>query len=222
MSRILVVEDDLEIAGPLIRSLQGAGYSVALVGDGKAAVDRVKNTKPDLIILDLGLPTMDGLDVCRSIRAYSMDTPILILTARSSELDLVVGLDAGADDYLTKPFRTSELLARIRALQRRTSGGEVTELIGDSIRLDTEARVCWVSEVEVPLTSTEYVLLELLMRNAGRVVSRQQILRDVWNTDWSGSTKNLDMHVSALRRKLGDAGHHVATVRGLGFRFDRS
>jgi len=222
MSRILVVEDDLEIAGPLIRSLQGAGYSVALVGDGKAAVDKVKNTKPDLIILDLGLPTMDGLDVCRSIRAYSMDTPILILTARSSELDLVVGLDAGADDYLTKPFRTSELLARIRALQRRTSGGEVTELIGDSIRLDTEARVCWVSEVEVPLTSTEYVLLELLMRNAGRVVSRQQILRDVWNTDWSGSTKNLDMHVSALRRKLGDAGHHVATVRGLGFRFDRS
>jgi DNA-binding response OmpR family regulator len=222
MSRILVVEDDLEIAGPLIRSLQGAGYSVALVGDGKAAVDKVKNTKPDLIILDLGLPTMDGLDVCRSIRAYSMDTPILILTARSSELDLVVGLDAGADDYLTKPFRTSELLARIRALQRRTSGGEVTELIGDSIRLDTEARVCWVSEVEVPLTSTEYVLLELLMRNAGRVVSRQQILRDVWNTDWSGSTKNLDMHVSALRRKLVDAGHHVATVRGLGFRFDRS
>jgi len=222
MSRILVVEDDLEIAGPLIRSLQGAGYSVALVGDGKAAVDKVKNTKPDLIILDLGLPTMDGLDVCRSIRAYSMDNPILILTARSSELDLVVGLDAGADDYLTKPFRTSELLARIRALQRRTSGGEVTELIGDSIRLDTEARVCWVSEVEVLLTSTEYVLLEMLMRNAGRVVSRQQILRDVWNTDWSGSTKNLDMHVSALRRKLGDAGHHVATVRGLGFRFDRS
>jgi len=222
MSRILVVEDDLEIAGSLIRSLQGAGYSVALVGDGKAAVDKVKNTKPDLIILDLGLPTMDGLDVCRSIRAYSMDTPILILTARSSELDLVVGLDAGADDYLTKPFRTSELLARIRALQRRTSGREVTELIGDSIRLDTEARVCWVIEVEVPLTSTEYVLLELLMRNAGRVVSRQQILRDVWNTDWSGSTKNLDMHVSALRRKLGDAGHHVATVRGLGFRFDRS
>ncbi len=222
MSRILVVEDDLEIAGPLIRSLQGAGYSVALVGDGKVAVDKVKNTKPDLIILDLGLPTMDGLDVCRSIRAYSMDTPILILTARSSELDLVVGLDAGADDYLTKPFRTSELLARIRALQRRTSGGEVIELIGDSIRLDTEARVCWVSEVEVPLTSTEYVLLELLMRNAGRVVSRQQILRDVWNTDWSGSTKNLDMHVSALRRKLGDARHHVATVRGLGFRFDRS
>lgn len=222
MSRILVVEDDLEIAGPLIRSLQGAGYSVALVGDGKVAVDKVKNTKPDLIILDLGLPTMDGLDVCRSIRAYSMDTPILILTARSSELDLVVGLDAGADDYLTKPFRTSELLARIRALQRRTSGGEVIELIGDSIRLDTEARVCWVSEVEVPLTSTEYVLLELLMRNAGRVVSRQQILRDVWNTDWSGSTKNLDMHISALRRKLGDAGHHVATVRGLGFRFDRS
>jgi DNA-binding response OmpR family regulator len=222
MSRILVVEDDLEIAGPLIRSLQGAGYSVALVGDGKVAVDKVKNTKPDLIILDLGLPTMDGLDVCRSIRAYSMDTPILILTARASELDLVVGLDAGADDYLTKPFRTSELLARIRALQRRTSGGEVIELIGDSIRLDTEARVCWVSEVEVPLTSTEYVLLELLMRNAGRVVSRQQILRDVWNTDWSGSTKNLDMHISALRRKLGDAGHHVATVRGLGFRFDRS
>jgi DNA-binding response OmpR family regulator len=222
MTRILVVEDDLEIASPLVRSLQSDGYSVALVGDGKAAVDKVKNSKPDLIVLDLGLPSMDGLDVCRAIRAYSIDTPILILTARSSELDLVVGLDAGADDYITKPFRTSELLARIRALLRRTNGGEVTELIGDSIRLDTEARACWVSDVEVSLTSTEYVLLELLMRNSGRVISRQQILRDVWNTDWSGSSKNLDMHVSALRRKLGDSGHHVATVRGLGFRFDRS
>jgi DNA-binding response OmpR family regulator len=221
MARILIVEDDLEIAGPLVRTLQGGGYSVALVGDGKAALDKVKTTKPDLIVLDLGLPTMDGLDVCRAIRAHSLEMPILILTARTSELDLVVGLDAGADDYVMKPFRSSELLARIRALLRRTGDGEQAELIGDSIRLDTEARVCTVNDEEVALTATEYEMLELLMRNSGRVVSRQQILRDVWNTDWSGSTKNLDMHVSALRRKLGDAGHHVATIRGLGFRFDR-
>lgn len=221
MARILIVEDDLEIAGPLVRTLQGGGYSVALVGDGKAALDKVKSTKPDLIVLDLGLPTMDGLDVCRAIRAHSLEMPILILTARTSELDLVIGLDAGADDYVMKPFRSSELLARVRALLRRTGEGEQSELIGDSIRLDTEARVCTVNDEEISLTATEYEMLELLMRNSGRVVSRQQILRDVWNTDWSGSTKNLDMHVSALRRKLGDAGHHVATIRGLGFRFDR-
>lgn len=221
MTRILVAEDDLEIAGPLVRTLQAEGYSVALVSDGLSALEKAKSTKPDLIVLDLGLPNMDGLDVCRSLRAQKLDMPILILTARTSELDLVVGLDAGADDYIMKPFRSSELLARLRALVRRVEGHDVKELIGNGILLNTEARTCNCNEIEVSLTSTEYQLLELLMRNSGRVVSRQQILRDVWNTEWSGSTKNLDMHVSALRRKLEEEGENISTVRGLGFRFDR-
>jgi DNA-binding response OmpR family regulator len=215
VTRILVAEDDLEIAGPLVRTLQGGGYSVALVGDGLSALEKAKSTKPDMIVLD-------GLDVCRNLRAQKLDMPILILTARTSELDLVVGLDAGADDYIMKPFKSYELLARLRALMRRVDGHDVTELIGNGIVLDTEARTCTCNDVEVSLTSTEYQLLELLMRNSGRVISRQQILRDVWNTDWSGSTKNLDMHVSALRRKLGEEGEHVSTIRGLGFRFDRT
>ena len=222
MTRILLVEDDLEIAAPLARSLQGAGYSVALVSDGITALEKAKTTGPDLIVLDLGLPNMDGLEVCRNLRAQKFDMPILILTARATELDLVVGLDAGADDYIMKPFKSAELLARIRALMRRVEGHDVTELIGNDIVLNTESRMCKVGGEDVSLTSTEFSLLELLMRNSGRVVSRQQILRDVWNTNWSGSTKNLDMHVSALRRKLGDEGEHVSTVRGLGFRFDRN
>lgn len=222
MTRILVAEDDLEIAGPLVRTLQGGGYSVALVSDGLSALEKAKSTKPDMIVLDLGLPNMDGLDVCRNLRAQKLDMPILILTARTSELDLVVGLDAGADDYIMKPFKSSELLARLRALMRRVEGHDVTELIGNGIILNTEARTCKCNDIEVALTSTEYQLLELLMRNSGRVISRQQILRDVWNTDWSGSTKNLDMHVSALRRKLGEEGEHISTIRGLGFRFDRT
>jgi DNA-binding response OmpR family regulator len=218
----LVAEDDLEIAGPLVRTLQSVGYSVALVGDGLSALEKAKTTKPDIIILDLGLPNMDGLDVCRNLRAQKFEMPILILTARTSELDLVVGLDAGADDYIMKPFRSSELLARLRALLRRVEGHEVTELIGNGIVLNKDARTCRCNEIEISLTSTEYQLLELLMRNSGRVVSRQQILRDVWNTDWAGRSKNLDMHVSALRRKLGEEGEHISTIRGLGFRFDRS
>jgi DNA-binding response OmpR family regulator len=221
VTRILVAEDDLEIAGPLVRSLQSGGYSVALVTDGVSALEKAKTTQPDIIVLDLGLPKMDGLDVCRNLRAQKYEMPILILTARTSELDLVVGLDAGADDYIMKPFKSSELLARLRALMRRVEGHDVINLIGNGISLNTEARICQVGELEVSLTSTEFQLLELLMRNSGRVISRQQILRDVWNTDWSGSTKNLDMHLSALRRKLGEEGEHISTVRGLGFRFDR-
>lgn len=221
MTRILVAEDDIEIAGPLVRTLQSSGYSVALVSDGLSALEKAKTTKPDLIVLDLGLPNLDGLDVCRSLRAQGLEMPILILTARTSELDLVVGLDAGADDYIRKPFKSSELLARLRALLRRVEGHAVSEIIGNAIVLNTEAHTCQCDGKEISLTSTEYQLLELLMRNSGRVISRQQILRDVWNTDWSGSTKNLDMHVSALRRKLGEEGENISTIRGLGFRFDR-
>ena len=221
MVRILVVEDDEEISVPLVWALQGAAHAVSVVSDGKSALEKVKITKPDLIVLDLGLPDMDGTEVCRNLRSQQYQIPILILTARTSELDIVVGLDAGADDYLMKPFRTSELLARLRALSRRTEGYEVTEIIGNEIVLDTVAQTCIVEEVKIFLTTTEFKLLALLMSHSGRVVSRQQMYRDVWNTEWTGSTKLPDVHISTLRRKLGQQGDHISTVRGLGFRFDR-
>ena len=221
MVRILVVEDDLEISEPLVRALQGDGYSVSLVDDGKSALEKAKVTKPDLIILDLGLPDIDGLEICRNLRSQKYQFPILILTARTSELDIVVGLDAGADDYLIKPFKSSELLARIRALTRRTDGHEVTKIIGNQIVLDVAAQTCMVNTVTTTLTATEFKILALLINHSDRIVSRQQILRDVWNTEWVGATKNLDVHISTLRRKLGDQGDSISTVRGLGFRFDR-
>lgn len=221
MTRILVVEDDVEISAPLVRTLQGAQYSVCLVSNGKSALEKVKITKPDLIVLDLGLPDMDGIEVCRNLRSQKYLIPILILTARTSELDIVVGLDAGADDYLVKPFRSSELLVRLRALSRRTQGHEVTEIIGNEIVLDMAAQTCTVNEVTTLLTTTEFKLLALLMNNSGRVVSRQQMYQDVWNTEWTGTTKLLDVHISTLRRKLGHEGDNILTIRGLGFRFDR-
>lgn len=221
MTRILVVEDDKEISAPLVRALQGEAYSVLLVNDGKSALEKVKITKPDLIVLDLGLPDMDGIEVCRNLRSQKYQIPILILTARTSELDIVVGLDAGADDYLMKPFRTSELLARLRALSRRVEGYEVTEIIGNEIVLDTAAQTCTVDKVETLLTTTEFKLLALLINNSGQVVSRQQMYRDVWNTEWVGAKKLLDVHISSLRRKLGKQGENILTIRGLGFRFDR-
>lgn len=220
MARVLVVEDDLEISGPLTRTLQSEGHSVATATDGGVALEMVRRGTPDLIILDLGLPTVDGLDVCRTLRAGGFTVPILMLTARVAELDLVVGLDAGADDYLMKPFRSTELLARIRALLRRVEGHEQAQLHINEIVLNRVARSVIVSDEPLALTSREFELLDLLMSNVGRVVTRQQILRDLWNTEWVGSTKNLDMHVSALRRKLGDSGSHISTVRGIGFRFD--
>jgi len=220
MARVLVVEDDLEISGPLTRTLQSEGHSVAAATDGGLALEMVRRATPDLIILDLGLPSVDGLDVCRTLRANGFTVPILMLTARVAELDVVVGLDAGADDYLVKPFRTTELLARIRALLRRIDGHEQTQIEISEIVINRVAHSVAVNSELLALTSREFELLDLLMSNVGRVVTRQQILRDLWNTEWVGSTKNLDMHVSALRRKLGESGRHISTVRGVGFRFD--
>lgn len=221
MTRVLLVEDDNDIVEPLTRMLQADGYSVASVADGATAITRITQTNPDLVILDLGLPEVDGLDVCRAVRDRGSDVPILILTARTSELDLVVGLDAGADDYLFKPFRSTELLARVRALLRRKTGQLVGEVLTfNALVVDMNARTCRLHGEELGLTPTEFDVLALLMSNSGQMMSRQQILREIWNTEWAGSTKSLDMHVSSLRRKLGDAGNVVSTVRGHGYRFD--
>ena len=220
MTRVLLAEDDAAIAEPLARALRREGYDVDVRSDGPSAlagaVDGV-----DLIVLDLGLPGMDGLDVCRELRSQGSDVPVLVLTARADEVDTVVGLDAGADDYVTKPFRLAELLARARALLRR--GGHEPEPSA-RVRIDAEARQAFLDDEELQLTAKEFDLLRVLVREAGRVVPREQLMREVWDADWYGSTKTLDMHVSWLRRKLGDeAGQprFIATVRGVGFRFER-
>ncbi len=220
MTRVLLAEDDPAISEPLARALRREGYEVDVHEDGPSALAGGQEG-PDLLILDLGLPEMDGLEVCRRLRSGGSTMPVLILTARADEVDTVVGLDAGADDYVTKPFRLAELLARTRALMRRTP--HEAEESGPLIRLDPDARRAFVGDEELQLTVKEFDLLRVLMRERGKVVSREQLMREIWETAWLGSTKTLDMHVSVLRRKLGDDAaqpRFITTVRGVGFRFE--
>jgi DNA-binding response OmpR family regulator len=218
-ARILVVEDDEAIASGLARVLAGEGYDVDRTPQGRVALDLAGSAQ--LVVLDLGLPDMDGITVCRTLRKAQPELAILILSARDRELDIVAGLDAGADDYLVKPFRLSELLARVRAHIRRLSDrsahdGEVVE--AGSVRLDRAARRAWVGGEEVALRPKEFELLALLAEEAGRVVTRERIMEHVWQTDWMGSTKTLDTHVLSLRQKVGaDA---ITTLRGVGYRFE--
>ena len=189
--------------------------------DGPTTLDAALAGGIDLIVLDLGLPRLDGLEVCRRLRSEGQSVPVLILTARADEVDTVIGLDAGADDYVTKPFRLAEFLARVRALLRR---GATESRVVQGVRVDADARRAWLGEEEIDLTSKEFDLLALLVNEAGKVVTREQIMRQVWDSKWWGSTKTLDMHVSWLRRKLGDDAHsprYITTVRGVGFRFER-
>jgi DNA-binding response OmpR family regulator len=221
MTRVLLVEDDAAIADPLARALKREGYDVDVFGDGPSALAGVDDS-PDLVVLDLGLPGMDGLEVCRQIRAKGSVVPVLVLTARAEEVDTVVGLDAGADDYVTKPFRLAELLARVRALLRRR-GSDPGHI--PVVRIDHEGRRAFLDDKELQLTAKEFDVLAVLVRDAGRVVPREQILREVWAQRWLGSTKTLDMHVSWLRRKLGDDvsnPQYIKTVRGVGYRFERA
>ncbi|MDP9221891.1 MAG: response regulator transcription factor [Actinomycetota bacterium] len=220
MTRVLLVEDDSAIADPLARALKREGYEVDVYGDGPSALAGA-DEGADLIVLDLGLPGMDGLEVCRQVRAMGSDVPVLVLTARADEVDTVVGLDAGADDYVTKPFRLAELLARVRALLRR-GGGESDR--PPAVRIDQHGRRAFLDDRELQLTAKEFDVLRVLVREAGRVVPREQLLREVWAQRWLGSTKTLDMHISWLRRKLGDDvanPRYIKTVRGVGFRFER-
>jgi DNA-binding response OmpR family regulator len=221
VTRLLIVEDDEGIRVPLTRALEREGYVVDGVGDGEEALRHADGDEEhDLIIIDVGLPGIDGLEVCRRIRAERPAVPILFLTAQDGELDIVDGLDAGADDYVTKPFRVSELLARVRAHLRRTAA-ETTEA-GD-VRIDPSARRAWCGDEELELSPKEFDLLALLVREAGRVVTRERIMAEVWDENWFGSTKTLDMHVSWLRRKLGEDAadpRHLVTVRGVGLRFE--
>jgi DNA-binding response OmpR family regulator len=219
---VLLAEDDAAIAEPLSRALHREGYQVQVVDEGDAVLEVVGSGSVDLLVLDLGLAGMDGLDVCRRLRAAGCTIPVLMLTARADEVDFVVGLDAGADDYVAKPFRLAELLARIRALLRRQAPGTV-EVNG--VRMDLGARLVTVDGAQVSLANKEFELLRVLIQRAGQVVTREEILTEVWHEPARKPSKTLDMHMSWLRRKLGEDGirsteQRIATVRGVGFRFN--
>ncbi len=220
---ILVVEDDKAIADGLVRVLDSQGWPVRRVSQGRAALTAAAAPDVGLVLLDLGLPDMDGLTVCRSLRSARPELAILILTAREQELDVVAGLDAGADDYLVKPFRLSELLARVRAHLRRAASRPEPESAepvqaGDLV-VDRAARRAWRAATELDLRPKEFDLLALLVCEAGRVVTRDRIMREVWDTEWMGATKTLDTHVLTLRQKLGEPGP-ITTLRGVGYRLD--
>lgn len=224
MSTVLLVEDDESISAPLTRALSREGYEVRVHQSGAAALKDLDDC--DLLILDLGLPDIDGLDVARAVRAKGCRFPILILTARTDEVDMVVGLDAGADDYVTKPFRLAELLARVRALLRRTIPElpvEDHELIVQDIKVDILAHRAYKNNKEIQLSAKEFELLRELMVQAGNVVERENLMRNVWGNETNNSTKTLDMHISWLRKKIGDEAiqpRYISTVRGIGFRFE--
>jgi DNA-binding response OmpR family regulator len=218
---VLLAEDDSAISDPLTRALEREGYEVIVRRDGPAALAAALSGTVALVLLDLGLPEMDGLEVCRQLRTAKSTVPVLVLTARTDEVDFVVGLDAGADDYVAKPFRLAELLARVRALLRRR-GADVLE--ASAVRLQISARRVWQDEAELQLSNKEFELLRVLLEHAGSVVTREQIMRDVWDDSEGSASKTLDMHVSWLRRKLGDEPQQsrlITTVRGVGFRFER-
>ena len=223
--RVLVVEDEEDIAFPLVRTLEREGYDVEWVESGQKALDTLA-TMPELVILDLGLPDIDGLEVCRRAREAGYTGAIMIVTARAGELDRVVGLDYGADDYLAKPFGLAELQARVRALLRRTSSpqpGSVDEAASpDGVRIDVEARRVYAGTEEVPLTGKEFEVLSILAANRDKVVSRGRLMADVWDENWYGSTKTLDVTIGRLRQKLESVGvtDRVVAVRGVGFRLE--
>ena len=220
---LLLVEDDERIGSTLLRALTASGYDARWADTGQGGIDAVDNQRPDLLLLDLGLPDIDGLEVCRHIHRSDPSIDIIMLTARDEELDIVVGLDAGAVDYITKPFKLAELMARIRAQLRRVeSRPQPTIAVGD-LSIDTSARRVWIDGRECELRAKEFDLLARLIADAGHVVSREILMADVWDEHWFGSTKTLDFHVAALRRRLDapDTASRISTVRGVGFRFER-
>ena len=220
--RVLLVEDETEIVSPLVKALEREGYAVSHATTGREAVTMAIKHDHDIVILDLGLPDMDGLDVCRKLRGKDYHGAVLMLTARSRELDRVVGLDAGADDYLGKPFGLAELLARLRALLRRTTVRAAVPPADRRLDVDVDAHRVRVGDHEVALTGKEFDVLAVLDASRDKVVSRAQLMAEVWSEGWYGSTKTLDVTIGRLRQKLDRAqtAERVVTVRGVGFRLE--
>lgn len=225
MTRLLVVEDEESIVDALSYMLRKEGFEVAVVNAGPAALDEMDRTGADLVLLDLMLPGLPGTEVCRQLRQRS-NVPVIMLTAKDSEVDKVVGLELGADDYVTKPFSSRELVARIRAvLRRRGEPEEVPSatLEAGPVRMDVDRHVVTVSGTAVQLPLKEFELLELLLRNAGRVLTRMQLIDRVWGSDYVGDTKTLDVHIKRLRAKIEpdpSTPRYIVTVRGLGYKFE--
>jgi DNA-binding response OmpR family regulator len=223
--RVLIVEDDASIGGSLAQVLSQEGYDIDWQRDGESALSAAVTREPDVALLDLGLPDMDGVEVCRRLRAGHPSLAIVVLTARDAEIDIVLGLDAGADDYITKPFKLAELLARLRAHERRRERSEASGMRAGDIDIDVRSRRASVNGKELTLTPKEFDLLLLLVRESGSVLAREHIIDVVWDEHWFKSTKTLDMHIVSLRRKLTDAGAataRITTLRGIGYRLDAS
>jgi DNA-binding response OmpR family regulator len=219
---VLVVEDDRAIADLVCLYLRRDGFGTHVETDGRAALEAVRRLKPVAVILDVGLPVADGIEVCRTMRAGGDWTPVLFVTARDDEVDRVLGLELGADDYVTKPFSPRELVARVRTVLRRAAGpvdaGEVLEV--GSTRVDVGQRRVWTDEREIALTSTEFDLLAHLMRRPGQVFERAQLLSAVWGYSAAAGTRTVDVHIAQLRAKLGP-GSPIRTVRGVGYAADK-
>ena len=224
---ILLVEDEPAIAEPLAETLTREGFHLEVAGTAADALQKAAGVRPDLILLDLMLPDGSGFDVCREVRRDSQ-VPIIMLTARGDETDRIIGLELGADDYVVKPFSAREVTARVRAVLRRTAAAPATAPEGDGpievddVRLDPATRTVSRAGAPVDVTRKEFDLLRLLMGSAGAVVTRERLIDEVWDVNWFGSTKTLDVHVSGLRKKLGDdsaAPRYIHTVRGIGFLF---
>ena len=221
--RLLLIEDDDGIAEPLIRALAREAYDVERVATGSDGLTRAREGGIDLVLLDLGLPDIDGLEVCQRLREDGYQAGIMVLTARDGELDRVVGLDLGADDYLSKPFSLAELMARVRALLRRAATpAEEPAPPTDGLRIDLGARRVWVDHTEISLTTKEFDLLALLHSERGAVITRERLMEEIWDENWFGSTKTLDVTTGRLRQKLEEsrASARIITVRGVGFRLE--
>ena len=220
---ILLVEDEQSIAEPFARALERGGFGATVARTGAEALRLARELEPDVVLLDLALPDVNGRDLCRALRAES-DVPIIMVTASGTVTDRIVGLELGADDYVVKPFASAEVIARIRAVLRRgaqNDDGQADGLSVGGLRLDLEARRAWLAGDELELTRKEFDLLTRLARDADRVVTRETLMSDVWDMNWFGSTKTLDVHIAWLRRKLGDdpaSPTYIHTVRGVGFR----
>jgi two-component system response regulator RegX3 len=225
LTRVLVVEDEQSLREPLVYLLEKEGYEVLDAADGNAAIELFKSTNPDIVLLDLMMPGMSGNEVCRVIRQTS-NVPVIMLTAKDSEIDKVVGLEIGADDYVTKPYSTRELLARMKAVLRRNSEPTpVTDglLEGGPVSMDVDRHMVFVNGQKVAMPLKEFELLELLLENRNRVLTRAQIIDRVWGSNYFGDTKTLDVHVKRIRSKIEDDPArpvHLVTVRGLGYKFE--